>query len=166
MNSFKFFAPPPPRTALLLAGVLLLTLNLIMSCERDMSEHRSDGAGPAIDLASERTDCTGYCECSVTTFSDAVLNLCGDIVYAVTSCNFGCDPGDKGESAEFLEFEPRVFCVDNPGNVCIYNTSTMDSVAVRVSFGGSTPQIYTIPPSDRMCFSTNGSCDVTNLDCY
>ncbi len=166
MNNFRF--SPPPRTALLLAGVFLLTLNLIMSCRDDAAELREPQTpgDVAVTLRAPCTD-TGLCDCAITAYSNATLNLCGDITYATTGCAFGCNPStDVGISGDFIAYETRNLCVTPPANLCIYNPSTTTSVTVEVSFGGTTPQIVTIPPSDRRCFSTSAQCDVTDIDCY
>jgi hypothetical protein len=138
-----------------------------MSCRRDAPELREPQT-PGDAAVTLRAPCTdpGLCDCAITTYEDVTLDLCGDITYAITSCNFGCNPStDFGISGEFEALVTRNLCVDPGANLCIYNPSTTDSVDVRVSFGGSTPQFVTIPPSDRRCFSTNQDCDVTNIDC-
>jgi hypothetical protein len=168
MNNFKF-SVPPPRTALLLTCAFLFTLNLIMSCRRDAPELREPQT-PGDAAATFRAPCgePGYCNVSVTAYSDAVLTVCGDMPYGPNLCSVGCDPGnDLGATGQFLELEQREFCVEISGRICVYNPSTTDTVDVRVYFGttGTPSQFVSIPPGQRQCFHTNVDCDETNLDC-
>lgn len=132
------------------------------SCQRDAEQPTTK---PFSNSQVTFRACTNpsYCTCTVTTNADATLDLCGDIPDATTNCT-GCNSTDKGAfGAEFVENEPKEFCVAIDGNLCIKNVGS-NSVQVTVRFGTSTPIVITIGVNETQCFHNDG-CDSTESHC-
>jgi hypothetical protein len=141
---------------------LLTFAAFTLSCQRDteQSDPKPLSDSPVIFRA-----CSGPCPCTVTTDVDATLDLCGDLPDSVTSCNTGCAGGDTGGAgAEFVANEPKEFCVDPSGNLCIKNVGS-SSVEVTVRFGSSTAIVITIGVNETQCFHTNSGCTLTGSHC-
>jgi hypothetical protein len=165
----KSIFAPSPRTTLALTVAALLLLNII-ACHREQAE-RQPPTPTGDEAVTERATCTttGYCNLSVTAFSDANLTLCGsfpEIPGPLDGCDSGCDPfADKKLSGFFPENTPREHCIDFSGRVCITNESSTDTVKVEVQYDNSTPAVVDIPPLEKRCFRTNTTCTMTGSGC-
>ena len=148
----------PRLTTLLIFLNLLLSLNLIVSCQSEATEQfmeKPDSNLPATD----RTCSLGYCQFTITASANVTLEFCGDITPSVSSCNFGCNTlsDDRYNVSEILQFNSVTYCVASAGSVCIRNLSTATSNAVlQVYFQGtSTPVNVTFPLAKSDVFIRN-----------
>lgn len=134
----------------------------LLSCQRDTEQATPK---PFSDLPVDSRTCTD-CVCRVTTSDDATLDICGSLTQGGTSCSGGCNSSTDvgGAGAEFEANEPKEFCVENDGNLCIKNVG-MSSVTVTVRFGMTTPIIIAIGVNETQCFHTNNDCTTTGSHC-
>lgn len=132
------------------------------SCQRD-AEQTSSSKPFSDDPVDSRT-CTD-CVCRVTTNADATLDICGDLTQGGTTCSGGCEGDDLGGAgAEFEANEPKEFCIENEGNLCIKNVGS-STVTVTVRFGMTTPIVIAIGVNETQCFHTNSDCTTTGSHC-
>jgi hypothetical protein len=130
------------------------------SCQRDAEQltvkHLSD-----VPVDSRECGISTYCDCTITTDSNATLDLCGDMPQGTDNCT-ACGSATLGlPDSEFLEDEPRTFCVNKNGELCITNAGLL-SVGVTVQFGSSTPINMSLSPNQTLCFHTNDDCETFN----
>lgn len=131
------------------------------SCQRDAEQATPK---PFSDFPVDSRTCTD-CVCTVTTNANATLDICGSVTQGGTSCSGGCNSSTDlgGAGAEFEANEPKEFCIENNGSLCIKNVG-LSSVTVTVRFGMTTPIIIAIGVSETQCFH-NDDCDSTQSHC-
>ena len=133
------------------------------SCQRDTEQPTS--SKPFSDNPVVSRTCTD-CVCTVTTNVNATLDICGDLTQGGTSCSGGCNSSTDvgGAGAEFVANEPKEFCVEIPGSLCIKNVGS-SIVTVTVRFGSSSAIVIAIGVNETQCFH-NDDCTSTESHCH
>jgi len=135
----------------------------LLSCQRDTEQR--DNPKPFSDNPVVSRTCTD-CVCTVTTNVNATLDICGDLTQGGTSCSGGCNSSTDvgGAGAEFVANEPKEFCVEIPGSLCIKNVGS-STVTVTVRFGSSSAIVIAIGVNETQCFH-NDDCTSTESHCH
>ena len=149
---------------------LLITANAIAyfsSCRQD--EAATLTPKPTGDMPATYRTCTDDSGCSyvITATANCTVDLCGDVIGAMTACAVGCGTysADVSITVPLTMGTPYSFCVTKGGSVCVYNPGAT-AITVTVYVAGTTaPAAVTIQPGNRSCFSSDLDCSVTNTAC-
>lgn len=160
----------PRLTTLVIFLNLLLSLNLIVSCQSEAKDHPEVLQTTSGANVTERGGCpSGYCEFTVETNSGTItVEFCGDITPSGGTCNFGCNPGtDQYNSVIIPNGTSATICVLSSGSVCVRNPPTAtQSIDIDIYFGStSTPVNVVLDPGDVRCYHTNSECSATIGGC-
>jgi hypothetical protein len=150
---------------------LLIAANAVTyfsSCRQD--EAATLTPNPTGDMSATYRTCTDDSGCSyvITATANCTVDLCGDVIGAMTACAVGCgsNANDRSLTVPLTMGTPHSFCVEDAGSVCVFNPGMADiTVSVNVA-GTSGPPPITIPAGQRSCFSSDDNCTVTNNYCY